>query len=36
VRPLVTHEFAGAEADKAYRLVWDKSEEFLGLLLNWQ
>lgn len=36
VRELVTHEFSGAEADKAYRLMWDKSDDFLGILLNWK
>lgn len=35
VRPLVSHEFAGTEADKAYRMMWDKSEDFLGILIDW-
>jgi len=35
VSELITHEFAGAQADKAYRMIWDKSEDFLGVLLRW-
>lgn len=35
VRELVTHEFAGAEADRAYRMIWDRSEDFLGVLIRW-
>jgi threonine dehydrogenase-like Zn-dependent dehydrogenase len=35
VRPLVTHEFEGREADRAYRLMWDRTEDFLGILLRW-
>ncbi len=35
VRELITHEFAGAEADKAYRMMWDKTDDFLGILLKW-
>ncbi len=35
VRELVTHEFPGDRADEAYRLLWDKSDDFLGLLLRW-
>lgn len=35
VRDVLTHEFAGAEADKAYRMIRDRSDEFLGILLRW-
>jgi len=35
VREFITHEFRGEEANKAYRLVWEKSEDMLGVLLRW-
>lgn len=35
VRELVTHTFAGAQADKAYRMIRDRSEPFLGVVLQW-
>ncbi len=35
VRELVTHEFAGAEANRAYKMVWEKEQEMLGVLLRW-
>jgi 3-hydroxyethyl bacteriochlorophyllide a dehydrogenase len=35
VRDLITHRFKGADAAQAYRMLWDRSEEFLGLLLEW-
>lgn len=35
VRELVTHEFAGHEADRAYRMIWDRTDDFLGVLIRW-
>jgi bacteriochlorophyllide a dehydrogenase len=36
VGALVTHEFPWQEAEQAYRLVWDNSSEFLGLVIRWK
>ena len=36
VKELITHEFPGSRADEAYRMIWDKSDDFVGVLLNWQ
>jgi len=35
VREIVTHEFPGTEADRAYRMIRDRSDDFLGVLLRW-
>jgi len=35
VKELVTHTFPGAEADAAYRMIRNRSEPFLGVVLQW-
>ncbi|MBD3176997.1 MAG: zinc-binding dehydrogenase [Armatimonadia bacterium] len=35
VTELVTHAFPGVEADRAYRMIRDRSEPFLGVVLEW-
>lgn len=35
VRELITHEFAGHEADRAYKMIRDRSEDHLGILIRW-
>jgi 2-desacetyl-2-hydroxyethyl bacteriochlorophyllide A dehydrogenase len=35
VEELVTHEFSYGEAQEAYRMIVDKSSDFLGLVFRW-
>lgn len=35
VEELITHEFPFTEAPRAYQMILDKSEEFLGVVLKW-
>lgn len=36
IEPLITHMFEGFDAAKAYRLVLDAPEDFLGIALKWR
>ncbi|TLS52487.1 hypothetical protein FE782_11050 [Paenibacillus antri] len=34
--PLITHKFSAAEAENAWMLIMEKSEPFLGVILEWR
>lgn len=34
-RELITHEFPGERAHEAYGMLWNKTDDFLGILLRW-
>ncbi|WP_274362874.1 hypothetical protein [Paenibacillus thermotolerans] len=34
--PLITHQFPASEAEKAWELIMNKSEFFLGIVLEWK
>jgi len=36
VRPLITHRFAFEDAEKAYGMVADNSEPYIGIILNYE
>jgi threonine dehydrogenase-like Zn-dependent dehydrogenase len=34
--PLVTHRTPSAQADRMYQMVREKSEPFLGIVIEWE
>jgi len=36
VKELITHEFKFSRAPEAYKMILDKSTDFLGIILNWK